>query len=255
MLLCVDIGNTNVVYGLWANEQWLAHWRVRTIRDQMPDEYAVILKALLQDRGYDFKSIARVVMASVVPPLTIVFKELFQRYMNIAPLIINSTVKTGLRICIDNPPELGADLLANAVAAYYRFHTACIVVDFGTATTFSAVSKEGDFLGVAIAPGLNLAAEALSSQTAQLPRVALVPPPAAIGKNTIHSMQSGLIFGYVGLVKELLHRIRTELGGQAKVVATGGLSSVLAPLIEDIEVVDPWLTLDGLRLISEFNQA
>nr|MBC7244833.1 type III pantothenate kinase [Chloroflexota bacterium] len=254
-LLCLDIGNSNVVLGLWEKDQWLAHWRVRTIRDQMPDEYAVLLKALLRNNGYDFKNITRVVMASVVPPLTVVFQELFQRYMGIEPLIVNSAVKTGLRICIDNPPELGADLLADAVAAYHRFRGACIVVDFGTATTFSAVSKEGDFLGVAIALGLGVAAEALAAHTAQLPRVALVPPPAAIGKNTVHSMQSGLIFGYVGLVKELLHRIRTELGGAANVIATGGLSSVLAPLVEEIDAVDPWLTLDGLRLISELNKA
>jgi type III pantothenate kinase len=254
MLLCVDIGNTNIVLGLWDKNQWLAQWRIRTIRDQMPDEYAVLLKALLRDRGYDFPDITRVVVASVVPPLTVVFNELFRRYLSTEPLVVGPGVRTGLRIRIDNPPELGADLVADAVAAYHRFRTACIVVDFGTATTFSAVSKEGDFLGVAIALGLGVAAEALAAHTAQLPRVALVPPPAAIGKNTVHSMQSGLIFGYVGLVKELLHRIRAELGGQAQVIATGGLSSVLAPLIREIDVIDPWLTLDGLRIISELNE-
>jgi len=255
MLLCVDIGNTNIVLGLWNGKQWLVHWRVRTVRDKMPDEYAILLRALLRESGYELQTIKRVVIASVVPPLTTVFSELFQRYLRTKPLVIEPGVRTGLRICIDNPVELGADLVADAVAAYHRFRSACIVVDFGTATTFSAISKEGDFMGVAIAPGLGLAAEALSSRTAQLPRVSLVPPPAAIGKNTVHSMQSGLVLGYVGLVEGLIRRIRTELGGEAQVVATGGLSSILAPLTSEINIVDPWLTLEGLRLISERNSA
>ena len=253
MLLCVDIGNTNVVLGLWCEGTWCAHWRMRTVRDQMADEYAMLIKALLRDRGYEASEITRVVMASVVPPLTPVFVDLFSRYLTTEPLVVGPGVRSGLRIRIDNPVELGADLVADAVAAYARFHSACIVVDFGTATTFSAVSKEGDFMGVAIAPGLGVAAEALSSRTAQLPRVSLVPPAAAIGKNTVHSMQSGLVFGYIGLVEGLIGRIRAELGGEAQVIATGGLSSVLAPLTKQIDAVDPWLTLEGLRLISERN--
>jgi type III pantothenate kinase len=253
MLLCLDIGNTNIVLGLWNEGKWLAHWRVRTVREQMPDEYAMLLKALLRDSGYEMAAISRVVMASVVPPLTTIFSELFRRYLSAEPLVVGPGVRTGLRIRIDNPVELGADLVANAVAAYDRFRSACVIVDFGTATTFSAVSKEGDFLGVAIALGLGVAAEALANRTAQLPRVSLVPPPAAIGKNTIHSMQSGLIFGYVGLVEGLIRRIRAELGGEAQVVATGGLSRAFAPLTDEISAVDPWLTLEGLRLISERN--
>jgi type III pantothenate kinase len=253
MLLCVDIGNTNIVLGLWDTRQWLAHWRVWTIREKMADEYNVLLKALLQNDGYKIKSITRVIISSVVPPLTPVFKELFTRYPWIEVLTVAPGVRTGLRIRIDNPVELGADLVADAVAAYHRFRSACIIVDFGTATTFSAVSKEGDFLGVAIAPGVGVAADALVNHTSQLMRVALVPPPAVIGKNTVHSMQSGLIFGYVGLVEGMIRRIRAELGGEAQVVATGGLSSVLAPLTKEIDAVDPWLTLEGLRLISELN--
>jgi len=253
MLLCIDIGNTNIVLGLWDKGEWLAHWRVRTDCDQMPDEYAVLIKALLRESNHETAEITDVVLASVVPPLTTVFTELFKRYLGAEPLVVGPGVRTGLRIRIDNPVELGADLVANAVAAYHRFHSACIIVDFGTATTFSAVSKQGDFLGVAIAPGLGVAAEALSSRTAQLPRVSLVPPPAAIGKNTVHSMQSGLVFGYVGLVEGLIGRIRAELGGEAQVIATGGLSRVLAPHIDQINTVDPWLTLEGLRLISERN--
>ena len=255
MLLCVDVGNTNVVLGLWDKGHWLAHWRVRTIRDKMPDEYNVLLKSLLNEQGFRWQDITRVVMASVVPPLTPVFKELFSRYLATEPLAVGPGIRTGLRIRIDNPVELGADLVADAVAAYQRFRQACIIVDFGTATTFSAVSDVGDFLGVAIAPGLGVAADALVSHTAQLLRVALVPPATAIGKNTVHSMQAGLVLGYVGLVEGMIRRIRTELGGGAEVVATGGLSAVMAPLTQEIGQVDPWLTLEGLRLISDLNQA
>lgn len=253
MHLCIDVGNTNIVLGLWKDGKWVSHWRLRTVREQMPDEYAMLLKALLRDSGYEMSEITRAVIASVVPPLTTVFTELFSRYLEAEPLVVGPGVRTGVRIRIDNPVELGADLVANAVAAYQRFRAACIIVDFGTATTFSAVSSEGDFLGVAIALGLGVAAEALASRTAQLPRVSLLPPPAAIGKNTTHSMQSGLIFGYVGLVEGLIRRIRSELDGEAQVVATGGLSQVLAPLTDEIDAVDPWLTLEGLRLISERN--
>lgn len=253
MLLCISIGNSNTALGLWDQERWLAHWRIRTVREQMPDEYAILLKALLRDGGYKLAEITRAVLASVVPPLTPVFTELVRRYLGSEPLVVCPGIRTGLRIRIDNPVELGAVLVADAVAAYNRFHDACIIADFGTATTFSAVSAQGDLEGVSIACGLGVAAEALASRTAQLPRVSLVPPPAAIGKNTIHSMQSGLVFGYVGLVNELIRRIQGELGGRAKVIATGGLGSIVAPLISEIDVVDPWLTLDGLRIISERN--
>jgi type III pantothenate kinase len=264
MLLCVNVGNSNIVLGLWDGEGWCAHWRVRTIRNQMPDEYGVLLKALLRDSGYGLEVITRIVVASVVPPLTTVFSELFERYLPrhsgtahqaVTPLWIGPDVNTGLRICIDNPYELGADLLADAVAAYQRFRSACIVVDFGTATTFSAVSKEGNFEGVAIAIGLGVAAEALAGATAQLPRVSLIPSLRAIGKNTIQSMQSGLVLGHVGLVEGLIRRMRAELGGEAQVIATGGLSSIIAPLTPEINTLDPWLTLDGLRIISELNPA
>jgi len=253
MLLCIDIGNTNLVLGLWKGNKWLARWRVRTDREKMPDEYTLLLKALLDDRGYDLRSVTRVVLGSVVPRLKKVFQELFEQYLGINPLILGPGVKTGLRILIDNPVELGADLVADAVAAYHRLHTACIIVDFGTATTFSAVSGNGDFLGVAIAPGLEVAADALSSSTAQLPRISLTAPPKAIGTNTVHSMQSGLIYGYVGLIEGLIRRIRQELGEGAQVVATGGLSLVLAPYTREFNLVDPELTLDGLRIIGERN--
>ncbi|KPJ88195.1 MAG: type III pantothenate kinase [Spirochaetes bacterium DG_61] len=253
MLLCIDIGNTNLVLGLWKEGKWLAQWRIRTDREKMPDEYVLLLKALLGDRGYDLRSVTRVVIGSVVPRLKKVFRDLFEEYVRVHPLILGPGVRTGLRILIDNPTELGADLVADAVAAYHRLRTACIIVDFGTATTFSAVSAEGDFLGVAIAPGLEVAVDALSSSTAQLPRISLSAPPKVIGTNTVHSMQSGLIYGYVGLVEGLIKRIRQELGEGAQVIATGGLSRILAPYTREFNLVDPELTLDGLRIIGERN--
>lgn len=253
MLLCIDIGNTNMVIGLWNEGNWLAQWRVRTAHDKMPDEYAVLLKTLLRDRDYELENVIRVVIASVVPHLKTVFQDLFNSYLGVKPLILGPGVHTGISIRIDNPAELGADLVADAVAAYEKLHTTCIIVDFGTATTFSAVSEDGEFLGVSIAPGIEVAAEALARQTAQLPHIRLIPPPKVIGKNTTHSMQSGLIFGYIGLVEGLIRRIRIELGCEAVVIATGGLSKVFAPLTDEIKIIDQELTLEGLRIISERN--
>jgi type III pantothenate kinase len=194
-----------------------------------------------------------VVLSSVVPPLTGAFRELCERYLGHSPLVLGPGVRTGLNIRTDNPTEVGADLIANAVAAHDLIRGHCIVVDFGTATTFSAVAEPGEFLGVAIAPGLGVAADALAGRTAQLPRVQLAAPSSAIGKNTVHSMQAGLVFGYVGLVEALIGRLRSEMAGQAQVIATGGLALTFAPLIEQIDVVEPWLTLEGLRLIAERN--
>lgn len=253
MLLCVSIGNGDIGLGLCELQQWLGHWRIRTVREQTTDEYAILLKALLREGGYELTAVTRMVLASVVPPLTPVFTELARQYLGSEPLVVGPGIRTGLRIRIDNPVELGAVLVADAVAAYERFHSACIIADFGTATTFSAVSARGDLEGVSIACGLGVAAEALASRTAQLPRVSLVAPPAAIGKNTVRSMQSGLVYGYVGLVNGIIQRMRGELGGEAQVIATGNLSSIVAPLTPEINVVDPWLTLDGLRIIHERN--
>ena len=254
MLLCIDIGNTNLVFGVWDGQSWRARYRVRTVHDKMADEYAMMLKNLLHESGFELKTVSRVVIGSGVPQLKTVFQELFDRYLNIEPLFLGPGVKTGLSIRIDNPAELGADLVADAVAAYERFKTACIVVDFGTATTFSAVSAQGEFMGVAIAPGIEVAAEALSSHAAQLPEVNLSPPPKAIGTNTVHSMQSGLIFGFLGLVERLICCIREELGEDAEVIATGGHSRIFVPLTDVIEHVDLDLTLNGLRIIGDRNK-
>jgi type III pantothenate kinase len=198
--------------------------------------------------------VSGVALASVVPPLTGIFVEMCQRYLGHDPLAVTADIETGVRVLIDYPAQAGADRILNALAAHRLYGSPAIVVDFGTATTFDAVSAEGDYVGGAIAPGLGIAAEALFSRTAKLPRIQLAAPPAAIGRNTVHAMQSGLILGYVGLIEGLVARIRAELGGRAKVIATGGLAPLLAQETEVIELVDPMLTLEGLRLIYELNQ-
>jgi len=253
MLLAISAGNTNTAFGIYSQGQWTNHWRVRTVPDKTPDEWGVLFRDLMRDVGLHMGDVRKAVLSSVVPPLTGALGEMLRRPMGCEPLVIGPGVRTGLRIRTDNPSEVGADLVANAVAAYARFQSNCIVVDFGTALTFTAVAEPGDLLGVAIAPGLNSAAGALSRDTAQLPRVQLIPPPAAIGRNTTHSIQSGLVFGYVGLVEALIGRMRQELGGHAQAVATGGLAPIIAPLTDQFTEIDPWLTLEGLRIIAERN--
>lgn len=251
MLLAIDIGNTNVVFGVHDGQSWRHHWRVRTVRDKMADEYGVLFRSLLCEGNLTLSAFDRIVIASVVPPLTGQLEAIFTGYTGVQPVIIGHRTVPGLSFAVDNPAEVGADLIANAIAAHDRTHDACIVVDFGTATTFTAVSADAVLLGVAIAPGMNLAASALSGGTAQLPLVRLVSPSCAIGTNTTQSIQSGVIFGYVGLVEGLIRRFREEMQANAVVIATGGLSSIIAPLTMSFSSVDPWLTLDGIRLIGE----
>jgi type III pantothenate kinase len=251
MLLAVDIGNTNVVLGVHNGERWIHHWRVRTVRDKMSDEYGVLLRMLLGEAGLTMKAFDTIGIASVVPPLTGRMEEMIADQTAVAPLVIGHEVVKGLTFAVDNPSEVGADLMANAVAAHTRMQGACIIVDFGTATTFTAVSETKTFLGVAIAPGINLAASALAGGTAQLPQIRLTVPSRAIGTNTVHSIQSGVLLGYVGLVEGMIGRFEAEIGGEVSVLATGGLSSVIAPLTERISDIDPWLTLDGVRIIAE----
>jgi type III pantothenate kinase len=252
MLLAIDIGNTNIAFGIYQQGTWTDHWRVRTVHDKMPDEYAVLFGSLLGNSGLKMRDITQTVLCSVVPPLTDTFDRMSKKYMGKEPLIVGPGIRTGVRIRTDNPAEVGADLVANAVAAYTKFQSNCIV-DFGTALTFTAVAVPGDLLGVAIAPGLNSAAAALSSNTAQLPRVRLIPPSTAIGRNTTLSIQSGIVFGYIGLVESLVDRMKEELGSPVHVVATGGLAQVIAPLTDRFTEIDPWLTLEGLRMIAERN--
>jgi type III pantothenate kinase len=271
MLLAIDVGNTNIALGVYQEGRWTNHWRIRTVHDQMPDEHAVLLRSLFRDDGLRLEDVDRVVLSSVVPALTTTLSEMFEQQTKGDLLVVGPGVRTGLRIRTDNPAEVGGDLVANAVAAHALYGGTsaagqspgsagqspggnnCIVVDFGTALTFTAVDRSGDLLGVAIAPGLRSAAAALASNTAQLPHVQLVPPPAAIGRNTVHSIQSGVVFGYIGLVSALIERMRAELGGQALAIATGGLARVIAPLTDQFAAIEPWLTLDGLRIIADRN--
>jgi len=255
MLLAVDIGNTNIALGVFEGEQLRATWRVATGVNQMADEYAVLLLNLLHYQGLDKSDIKEVALCCVVPPLLGTFEELFQRYFHISPLVVGAGVKTAVRIRVDNPREVGADRIANAAAAHHLYNGSIIIVDLGTATTFDTVSKEGDFLGTAIAPGIATAAEALFARASALPRVELVHPKQAIGTNTIAAMQSGIVFGYVGLVEGIVARIQQELGEKVKVVATGGYAGLIAKETAVIDEVNPDLTLVGLRLIYLMNKA
>ena len=254
MLLCVDVGNTNIVFGLYQDASLLAHWRVSTDHHKMPDEYAVLVANLLSSGGYDAADISDAIVASVVPPITDMLDEMLRGRFELSPLIIGSGVKTGVAIRVDNPREVGADRIVNAAAAYPTYGGPACVIDFGTATTFDAISQKGEYLGGAIAPGIRIAAEALFQRTAKLPRIDLQRPKAAIGTNTVDSMRSGILFGYVGLVEGMVVRFRKELGDDMRVIATGGLARVIAQETRVIQHVDPWLTLKGLRMIHELNR-
>ncbi len=254
MLLAIDIGNTDITLGVFEDNELRATWRMATGIHRLADEYAALLISLLHHRGLDIADITDVAMCSVVPPLTTTFEQLFQRYFHTSPLEIGAGTKTGVRIRMDDPREVGADRIANAAAAHHLYGGPLIIADLGTATTFDTVSKEGDYLGGAIAPGIGSAAEALSTRAAKLPRVELTAPKNAIGHNTITAMQSGIIFGYVGLVEGLVARIRQELGEKAKVIATGGFAELIANETKAIDVVNPDLTLVGLALIYQMNK-
>ena len=254
MLCAIDIGNTNITFGLYRGETLGPCWRIRTIHEKMPDEYGMLLDQLFCHQGYRPDQVTGIVIASVVPPLTPVFVQACQDYLGKSPLVVDAGVRTGVRIRYDNPREVGADRVVDAAAVRSLYGTPACVVDFGTATTFDAISAEGDYLGGAIAPGIGIAAQALFERTAKLPRVELTRPPSVIGRNTPHSMQAGLLYGYVGLVEGMVARFRVELGPEMKVIATGGLASLIAAETDVIDVVDPWLTLAGLRLIWDLNQ-
>lgn len=254
MLLCVDIGNTNIVMGLYRGDELLTHWRISTDHAKMPDEYGMLLMDLLAYHRLDAQEIDGAALASVVPPVTDIFQEMLHRYLGLEPLVVGSGVRTGVAIRYSNPREVGADRIVNAAAAYRLYGGPACIVDFGTATTFDALSARGEYLGGAIAPGIRVAAEALFQRTAKLPRIDLKRPPCAIGNNTIDAMRSGVLFGYVGLVEGMVARFRAELGPEMRVIATGGLAQIIATETKVIEKVDPWLTLKGLRIIYLLNR-
>lgn len=253
MLLALDIGNTSIHIGLWDGDTISHTWRIGVEQEKLPDEYGVLLMTLLNSGGVDAAEVTACIIGCDVPPLIPTFEQVCRKYFRIEPMVVGHGLRTGVRILYDNPKQLGADRIIDAVAASRLYGTPVIVVDFGTATVFDAVNDQGDYLGGAIAPGIGIASEALFSRAAMLYRVQLERPPVAIGKNTINAMQSGILFGYVGLVEGLVARFKAELGGNPKVVATGGLSSLIASETDCIDIVNGDLTLIGLRLIYELN--
>jgi len=253
MLLTVDIGNTNITFGVFEDEKLRTTWRMATDVNKMPDEYAVFMLNLLQYQGLDSTDISGIVMCSTVPPLITIFEELFEKYFNIKPLVVSPGIKTGVRIRMDNPREVGPDRIANTAAAHHLYDSPAIVVDVGTATTFDVVSREGDFIGGVIATGMGTAAEALFRRAAALPRIELVAPKRAIGTSTITAMQSGIVFGYVELVEGMVTRIQKELEEKAVVIATGGYAHIIARETSIIDTVSPNITLIGLRQIYLLN--
>ncbi len=254
MLLTIDIGNTNLTIGLYEGEKLAWHWRLATDHNRMPDEYGLQLLGLLTHAGYKPTDLIGISLASVVPNLTGRVVQACNEYLKTAPLVVDAGVKTGIRIRYEDPKAVGADRVCDAAAVMHHYGGPACVVDFGTATTFNAVTREGDYLGGAITAGVNLAAEALFTHAAKLPRIDLQRPPSVIGRNTTHAMQSGLLFGYVSMVDGMVARFRTELGPEMKVIATGGLAEVVAKETSVIQHIAPWLTLDGLRIIWELNR-
>jgi type III pantothenate kinase len=254
VLLAVNVGNTNTVLGVFRGTELEHQWRTSTETERTADELAVLFGGLLDQADLSFSNqITGVVISSVVPTSTGALRDMVQRYFNFPPVIVEPGTKTGMPILTDNPRELGADRVVNALAAYHRYGGPCIVIDFGTATTYDAVSAQGEFLGGAIAPGLQTKNASLSRETARLPQVELLAPRTAIGKNTVDAIQSALIFGTAAEADGMIERMRKEFGGDATVVATGGLAPLVIPHCQFVDEHDPWLTLEGLRLVFERN--
>lgn len=255
MLFVIDVGNTNIVLGLFDRGELRAQWRVATRKKKTADEYAMMVLDLFRYQNIETEEIKGIVIACVVPTLLVCFEELSQKLFGQKLLVIGPGIKTGMPILYENPREVGADRIANAVAAYHKIRDALIVIDFGTATTFDVVSVRGEYMGGIITPGITISLEALFFQASKLPRVELVKPRNIIGRTTIESMQSGIIYGYVGLVDGIVHRIWKEYGRKMKTLATGGLANLICPESETIDEVDLTLTLHGLRLIHQMNQS
>lgn len=255
MILVFDVGNTNIVLGVYEDDNLLNSWRVSTDRNKTSDEYGIIIDRLFEYNKLNVKDVEAIIISSVVPTLMYSLQAMSIKYFNIEPLIIGPGIKTGMNIKLPNPKEVGADRIVNAVSAFNKYKGPLIVVDFGTATTLCAIASNGDYLGGAICPGIKIASDALVDRTAKLPKVELKKPNTVIGKNTIASMQSGIVYGYVGIVDYLVEKMKEELGEEVlEVIATGGLSTLIAPESKTITKIDKLLTLEGLKLIYEMNK-
>lgn len=254
MIMVFDIGNTNMVIGVYEGETLITHWRVRTDTLKTCDEYGMLLKSLFDYDHLDMGEITAVILSSVVPTLMMELEWMSRKFFSCRPLIVGPGIKTGLAIKYENPREVGADRVVNAVSAFHKYGGPLIIIDFGTATTFCVVNEKGEYLGGAIAPGIRSSTEALVSRAAKLPRVELFKPKSLIGKNTVNSMQAGIMYGFVGQVEGIVNRMKKEMEYNARVIATGGLAAVIARETDVIDTIDDFLTLEGLRLIYELNQ-
>jgi type III pantothenate kinase len=254
MLLAIDIGNTSITLGLYKSEKLGPRWRLASDNERTPDEYGILLVQLLERAGVKSGEVGEIAIASVVPPLTGTLDRVCRDYLNAAPLIVDAGTRTGIPLRYEDPKQVGADRVVNAAAVRHLVKGPACIVDFGTATIFDAISSEGEYLGGAIAPGIGIASDALFRRAAKLPRVEIMRPPAAIGRNTVHALQSGLLYGYVGLVEGMVTRFRAELGTKMKTIGTGALVELIARETRSIDIIEPWLALQGLKIIYDLNQ-
>ncbi|MBM7704895.1 type III pantothenate kinase [Metabacillus iocasae] len=253
MIFVLDVGNTNTVLGVYDGDELKYHWRIETSRNKTEDEYGMTVKALLEHVGLTFSDIHGIIISSVVPPIMFSLERMCQKYFHLKPLIVGPGIKTGLNIKYENPREVGADRIVNAVAGIHLYGSPLIIVDFGTATTYCYINEEKQYMGGAIAPGINISTEALYSRAAKLPRIEIARPSSIVGKNTVTAMQAGILYGYVGQVEGIVSRMKAQSDVKPKVIATGGLATLIAKESDVIDIVDPFLTLKGLQLIYTKN--